>query len=113
MTSAEKILRRKSFIKTEMDKVLEKPDSDVLWRKAADRLTEILEQYSTLPKGVRTHTDNFIFPAAAVYLTVKEAAGNETAYAIIENAAIANTETLGKKLAMLMRIPGMPGLFIR
>ena len=28
--------------------------------------------YPNLPKGVRAHTDSFIFPAAAIYLAIKE-----------------------------------------
>ena len=113
MDQADRIMKRKAFIKAEMDKALPKKQSDELWRKAADRLEEILTRYSALPKGVHTHTDNFIFPSAAVYLTVKEAVGEEKAYDIIENAAVSNTLPLGKKLARLMKIPGMSSLFIK
>ena len=97
MDQADRIMKRKAFIKAEMDKALPKKQSDELWRKAADRLAEILTRYSALPKGVHTHTDNFIFPSAAVYLTLKEAVGEEK----------------GKKLARLMKIPGMSSLFIK
>ena len=83
MDQADRIMKRKAFIKAEMDKALPKKQSDELWRKAADRLEEILTRYSALPKGVHTHTDNFIFPSAAVYLTLKEAVGEEKAYDII------------------------------
>jgi hypothetical protein len=48
---------------------------DALWREATDRLSEPLEQYDSLPKGVRFHTDNKILPAAAIYLTLKEHVG--------------------------------------
>lgn len=113
MNSADRIMNRKTFIKAEMDKALPKNQSDELWRKAAERLAEILPRYSELPKGVHTHTDNFIFPSAAVYLTVKEAVGKEMAYDIIEKAAVSNTLPMGKKLNRLMKIPGMTGLFIK
>ena len=113
MNQAERIMKRKAFIKAEMDKALPKKQSDELWRKAADRLEEILTRYSALPKGVHTHTDNFIFPSAAVYLTVKEAVGQESAYDIIEKAAVSNTLPMGKKLTRLMKIPGMSSLFIK
>ncbi len=43
---------------------------------------------------------------------MKEALGKERAYQIIENAAVSNTLPLGKKLAGLMKIPGMGSLFI-
>lgn len=113
MSKAEKIMKKKAFIKAEMDKTLPKMQSDALWKQAADKLSDILTQYESLPKGVHTHTDNFIFPSAAVYLTVKEAVGKEKAYAIIENAAVSNTLPLGKKLARLMKIPGMSSLFVK
>ena len=113
MNSAAKIMNRKTSIKSEMDKTLPKNQSDELWQKAAFRLEEILIRYRGLPKGVRMHTENFIFPSAAVYLTVKEAVGTEKAYDIIENAAVSNTLPLGKKLARLMKIPGMGSLFVK
>ncbi len=113
MDQADRIMKRKALIKAEMDKALPKKQSDELWRKAADRLEEILTRYSALPKGAHTHTDNFIFPSAAVYLTVKEAVGQESAYDIIEKAAVSNTLPMGKKLARLMKIPGMNNLFIK
>ena len=113
MSAAEKIMKRKAFIKAEMDKTLPKAQSDVLWKKAIEKLSEILSRYRSLPKGIRTHTDNFIFPSAAVYLTLQEAVEKEKAYSVIENAAISNTVPMGKKLAGLMRLTGMPDLFIR
>ena len=113
MNKAERILKKKTFIKSEMDKTLPKMQSDELWRKASDRLEEILTRYESLPRGVHMHTDNYIFPSAAVYLAMKEALGKEKAYHIIENAAVSNTLPLGKKLARLMKIPGMGSLFVK
>ena len=112
-TAAKKIMKRKSFIKEEMDKQLTQKQSDFLWRKSIKRLDSILRRYRNLPKGVHTHTDSFIFPAAAIYLTAKEYIPAEKAYIIIENAAIRNTAAMGEKLAKMMKIPGMTGLFIK
>ena len=112
MDPAEKILKRKTFIKAEMDKSLSQKQSEALWLASADRLTEILARYRTLPKGLRVHTYNYIFPAAAIYLTIKEAAGQEKAFAILENAAVSNAKPMGAQLAKLMKIPGMSSLFI-
>lgn len=112
MKTAEQMIEKRAFIKKEMDKNLPKEQSDALWAEATGRLEKILDKYSTLPKGVRLHTDRSIFPASAVYLTLKEAVGSETAYSIIENAAISLTEPIGKKLAGLMKIPGMRSLFM-
>lgn len=112
-TAAKKIMKNKSFIKAEMDRQLTRKQSDFLWRKSTKRLDSILIRYQNLPKGVHTHTDSFIFPAAAIYLTAKEYVPAEKAYSIIENAAIRNTAAMGEKLAKMMKIPGMAGLFIK
>ena len=112
MTKAQKIMKKKAFIKAEMDRQLTQKQSDYLWKKAAKKLDSILEQYADLPKGVHTHTDSYIFPSAAIYLTAKEYIPEKKAYSIIENAAVMNTVAMGKKLAKLMRVPGMPGFFV-
>ena len=106
-------MKSKTFIRAEMEKTLPKEKSDALWLDAEMRLDEILTRYTSLPKGVRFHTERFIFPSAAVYLTLKNAVDEKTAWRIVENAAIANTEPIGKKLTGLMRIPGMRSLFMR
>ncbi len=112
MTEAQRVLKRETFIKAEMDKRLSLAQSNVLWQKATEKLSAILEEYADLPKGVRAHTDTYIFPSAAIYLTLKEAVGAETAYDIVETAAIGLTNRYGKKLAGLMKLPGMPALFV-
>ena len=57
MTTAEKILQKKTVYKAEMDKIMPVEQSDVLWKKAAGKLDSIMEQYGSLPKGVKMHTD--------------------------------------------------------
>ena len=112
MTAAERIMKKKAHIKVEMDRVMPKAQSDELWRAATEKLDSILVRYAALPKGVHMHTDKRIFPSAAIYLTVKGIFGQRVAYTIIENAAAQGCEGIAKKLATLMRIPGMRGLFI-
>jgi len=113
MKTAAQIMKNKQQIKAEMDARMTKTESDSLWSKAEQRLDEIMKQYAGIPKGEHAHTDNFIFPSAAIYLTLKEAVGEEVAYSVIENAAIKGSVEIGKKLARLMRLPGMKSLFVR
>ena len=94
-----------------MDKIMPVEQSDALWQKAAGKLDSIMEQYGSLPKGVKMHTDK-IFPAAAVYLTAKDAVGGEKAYHIIENAAVLGCADIEKKLQKMMKVPGMRSLFV-
>ena len=75
MTSSQKIMKKKGNFKAEIDRRLPKNQGDALWQKATDRLAMLLEQYASLPDGVRFHTENKILPAAAIYLTLKESIG--------------------------------------
>lgn len=112
MKQAEKIMKKKGFIREELEREIPGERSAVLWQQATKKLGEILESYASIPKGVHTHTDTFIFPAAAIYLTVKEAEGQETAFRVIEESAKKSTLAMGEKLAGMMRIPGMARFFI-
>lgn len=107
--NAEKLLQKKRVYREELDKVTSR--SDELWKQAAVRLDEIQNRYGELPKGVQGHADK-IFPAAAVYLTVKEALGETTAYAVLENASVRICAGVAPKLQKLMRVPGMRSLFV-
>ena len=113
MNTAEKIMKKKAVIKAEMDKALPKARSDALWREATAKLDGLLARYSALPRGVHVHTDSRILPSAAIYLTVKEAVGAEKAYRIIEDAAVHGCAEIERKLQRLMKLPGMPDLFLK
>lgn len=111
--TAAQIMKSKRFIKAEMDMRMEKTESDALWKRAEHRLGEILAQYGGISKGEHSHTDNYIFPAAAIYLTLKETMEQKEAYDVIERSAIGMTTNAGKKLAGMMKLPGMKSLFVK
>ncbi len=113
MKTAEQIMRKKASMRAEVEKHLPKEEADVLWQQATEKLAFILARYTGLPNGMRFHTEARIFPSAAIYLTAKERLGQKTAVSIVENAAIDLTDNMGKKLARLMRLPGMRSLFVR
>ena len=113
MKTAAQIMKKKAAIRAELEKHLPKAEADALWLQATDRLSVILTRYADLPKAMRFHTESRIFPSAAIYLTAKERLGEKTAFSIVENAAIELTDQLGKKLARMMRLPGMRSLFVR
>lgn len=111
--TAGQIMQKKAGIKAELDRQLPADQSDRIWRLAAKKLDQILQQYADIPEGEHMHTDRLIFPAAAIYLTAKAHMPAEQAYAVIENAAVAQTAAIGKKLAKLMKLPFMPDLFVK
>ena len=113
MKTAAQIMKDRRTVKEELDARLPKTESDALWDRAGKRLEEIMNAYAGIPKGERTHTDRYIFPSAAIYLTVKEATDGKTAYAVIEDAAIRNSAEVGRKIAGMMKLPGMKSLFLR
>ena len=106
---AEKLMQKKRVFREELDKLT--PRSAELWTQASARLEAIQNRYGKLPKGVQVHADK-IFPAAAVYLTVKEALGEEAAYSVLENASVRICAGIAPKLQSLMRVPGMRSLFV-
>ena len=111
--TAAQIMKKKAFIRAEIGKQLPREQADALWRQSTEKLAFIMERYSNLPEGLHLHTDMRIFPSAAIYLATKECIGQKAAYGIIEDAAVELTVKYGKKLAGLMRLPGMRALFIR
>ena len=111
VTRAEKILRKKTVYKNELDRIMPAEKSNALWKKTEEKLESVLTRYEDLPGGVQFHTDR-IFPAAAFYLTVRETVGQERAFHILEDAAVRGCEGIGKRLRKIMKIPGMPGLFV-
>ena len=102
MKTAAQIMKSKQFIKHELDSRVPKAESDALWEKAGRRPDGMMKQYAAIPKGKHTHTDNYIFPSAAIYLTLKEALDEKTAYAVIEEAAI---KTFGIAHHILCGVP--------
>ena len=113
MKTAEQIMKKKGFMREEIARRLPGEQTEALWQRATQRLALLLAQHQDLPGGVRIHTDTRIFPSAAVYLAAKEELGEKEALAIVENAAVRLTRSLGKKLAVMMHLPGMRSLFIR
>ncbi len=111
MTAAEQMMEKKGLMRAELEKYTR--NSATLWKKATDKLEFLLNEYSSLSKGERMHTDSRIFPAAAVYLTVKEELGEKEAYDVVENAAIKGCTVTAAKLAKMMKIPGMRSLFVK
>ena len=112
-TSSQKIMKKKARFKAEIDRRLPKEQSAALWQTAADRLAALLEQYASLPEGLRFHTENKIFPAAAIYLTLKERIGQDDACRVIEDATFKTADAAARKLSALLRLPGMRSLFVK
>jgi hypothetical protein len=91
MKTAEQILRKKTAMRAELEKHLPEDEADALWQRATERLSAILTRYADLPEGMRFHTEDRIFPSAAVYLTAKERLGEQTAFGMPNSQLIIST----------------------
>ena len=112
MKTALQLMEKRNLMKILMEDKLRKDEIDVIWQESIDRLSSIIDKYGRLPKGVQSHT-NSIFPAAAVYLTLKEKYGQEIAYTIIEDYVISSCISAHMILSKILKFPGMPGLFVK
>ena len=72
MTKAEKVLKGKLEFKKEMDARLSREDSEKAWEDAHRRLAKMYLEHEGLSKGVSSHTDGFIFPAAAIIFPLRK-----------------------------------------
>lgn len=109
----DKILKRMKWAKEELYRSFSKEEGDRIWKTVHDRLEGYLEEYADIPEGERMHTDSRIFPMAAIYLSIKDAAGEEFAFDFMERFCIHRCKGLAKILAGLMYVPGMKDLFVR
>ncbi len=109
--NAEKTLKGKTFIKQVIERRLSPAVSRRVWDYAHIRLEQIYGSYREVPPKVATHTDGFIFPAAAIYLALKKYAPDE-AYDIMKTTMKEKSEQSGKSLAKMARIPGFTRFFL-
>ncbi len=106
-----KVLKSKESFKTEMANSFSSSDIEKIWTDAERHLFEMYAGHTDLPEGVRAHTDNFIFPAAAIYLAMKEV-DKDAAYEIMKKVMAEKSGKFGKTLAKWCKIPGFKKFFL-
>ncbi len=106
-----KTLKGKQAFKNEIDRRFSSSESDRIWRNAHKRLFKMYARHRDLPKGVGAHTDSFIFPAAAIYLAMKEVDPG-MAYEIMKKIMAERSGKMGRMLSVCCRIPGFKSFFL-
>ena len=106
-----KVIKNKQIFKTEMMQRFSPSDVEKIWTNAEQRLYGMYAAHTDLPEGVRAHTDNFIFPAAAIYLAMKEIDA-DIAYEIMKKVMAEKSDKMGRMLAKYCRIPGFKRFFL-
>ena len=106
-----KVMKSKKLFKTEIAKRFAPSETEKIWADAENRLFELYASHTDLPKGVSAHTDSFIFPAAAIYLAMKEA-DSEIAYDIMKTKMAEKSDKMGQMIAKCCRLPGFKKFFL-
>ena len=106
-----KTMKSKSFLKQKIKERISDSDFEEVWKDAHKRLAKMYGEHIDLPKGVKTHTDGFIFPAAAIYLALKER-HPDIAYDIMKTSMAEQAQEAGMKKAKMMKIPGFASFFL-
>ncbi len=107
----DKILKGKSVFKSEITNRLSQTECEKVWHDAHNRLYKMYKEHIDLPKGVSAHTDRFIFPAAAIYLAMKEV-DKDMAYDVMKKIMAEKSTKTGQKIAKFCKIPGFKRFFL-
>lgn len=93
-----KIMKDKETFLEELKERMDLPEAEKLWKNAHKRLYKFYAEHTDVPKGVRMHTDNFIFPAAAIYLAIKEKDA-DLAYDVMKKKMAEKSKKMGSMIA--------------
>lgn len=77
-----------SYLLGELRKKLGKEQTDVLVNDAVKLCNELCDEYKGLPKKETLHTEQMIFPRAAIYLQMIKYISREEAISLIETVCI-------------------------
>ncbi|PWT27326.1 L-2-amino-thiazoline-4-carboxylic acid hydrolase [Butyrivibrio fibrisolvens] len=106
-----KTMKGKKVFKDEIATRLSTSESEKIWRDAHERLYRMYDEHQNLSKGVAMHTDGFIFPAAAIYLAMKET-DPDMAYDVMKKIMAEKSKKTGQMIAKCCKIPGFKKYFL-
>ena len=106
-----KTMKSKEAFKGEITKRLSASECEKIWCDAHKRLYKMYAEHQDLPKGVAMHTDSFIFPAAAIYLAMKEV-DSDVAYDVMKKIMAEKSTKTGRAIAKCCRMPGFRKFFL-
>ncbi len=107
-----KTMKGKKAFKDEIITRLSLTECKKIWYDAHKRLYRMYSDHQDLPKGVAMHTDGFIFPAASIYLAMKEV-DPDMAYDVMKKIMAEKSTKTGQKIAKCCKIPGFKKFFLK
>lgn len=102
-----------SYLLGELRKKLGKEQTDVLVDDAVKLCNELCNKYKNLPKKEKLHTEQMIFPRAAIYLQIIKYIPSEEAIRLIEEAAGIGVEPDRNRLHTATKLPFIRPLFFK
>ena len=105
-------MNKLGFIKKQLVKIYGKEKTDVIVDLAQKHYQECLELCKDASKGEWTHLEDTILPTTAVYKALLEV-DNENALTNTNDIIINLCETGGSILNNILKVPGMPSVFMK
>ncbi len=102
-----------SYLLGELRKKLGEEQTDVLVNDAVKLCNELCDQYKNLPKKEKIHTEQMIFPRAAIYLQMIKYIPREEAIGLIEESVRIGVEPDRKRLHIVTKLPFIRPLFFK
>ena len=102
-----------SYLLGELRKKLGEGQTDVLVNYAVKVCNELCDKYKGLPKKEKLHTEQMIFPRAAIYLQMIKYIPYEEAIGLIEESVRIGVEPDRKRLHAATKLPFIWPLFFK
>ena len=102
-----------SYLLGELRKKLGEGQTDVLVNDAVKLCNELCDKYKNLPKKEKLHTEQMIFPRAAIYLQMIKYISSEEAISLIEESVRIGVEPDRKRLHIATKLPLIRLLFFK
>ena len=102
-----------SYLLGELRKKLGKEQTDALVNDAVKLCNELCDQYKNLPKKEKLHTEQMIFPRAAIYLQMIKYISREEAIGLIEESVRIGVEPDRNRLHIATKLPFIRPLFFK
>ena len=102
-----------SYLLGELRKKLGEEQADALVNDAVNLCNELCDKYKELPKNEKLHTEQMIFPRAAIYLQMIRYISQGEAIVLIEESVRIGVEPDRKRLHAATKIPFIRPLFFK
>ena len=100
-----------SYLLGELRRTLGQQQTDALLEDAVTLCNEWCGQYKSLPKKEKLHTEQMIFPRAAIYLQMTQYIAQEEAIHLLEESVKIGVEPDRKRLHAVTKLPFIRPLF--